>query len=226
MSSASTPLVIVGAGGLGRETAEAVKAMNRVAPTYALLGYVDDRHADYGAEVDGLPVLGPIDEIARFDDALVVVCTGSQRNNFSRRRIVEGLDLPPERFAVIVHPGASVAETCTIGPGTVILAGNALTAAVTVGSHVAVMPGCVLTHDDVIGDYVTMASGVLCGGNAVIETGAFVGMGAIVREGRRVGAWSLVGAAAQVTRDVEPGEVVIGNPARVIRRLTIPDDLR
>jgi sugar O-acyltransferase (sialic acid O-acetyltransferase NeuD family) len=222
----TTRLVIVGAGGLGREVAEAVKAVNRVQPTYELLGYVDDRHADRGSEIEGVGVLGAIDEVVRLGDVQLVVCTGSQHDNFSRKRIVARLGLPPERYAVVVHPAASVAETCTLGPGTVVLAGNVFTAAVTLGSHVAVMPGCVLTHDDVIGDYVTIASGVLLGGDAVVEEGAFVGMGAMVREQRRVGAWALVGAGAQVTRDVAPGDVVVGSPARAIRNRAIPDDVR
>lgn len=222
-------LVIVGAGGLGREVAEAVRAINGVRDTYDLLGYVDDRHAERGSDLDGVAVLGPIQTVERLveqhDDLQVVVCTGSQHDNFSRKRIVGRLALPAERYAVLVHPAASVASTCTLGPGTVVLAGNVLTASVTLASHVAVMPGCVFTHDDVIEDFATVASGVLLGGDAVVGEGAFVGMGAMVREQRRVGAWALVGAGAQVTRDVAPGAVVVGSPARVVRHREIPADV-
>jgi UDP-2-acetamido-3-amino-2,3-dideoxy-glucuronate N-acetyltransferase len=48
----------------------------------------------------------------------------------------------------------------------------------------------------------------------VVEQGASLGSGAVILGGVRIGAGALVGAGAVVTRDVAPGEVVAGNPAR------------
>jgi UDP-2-acetamido-3-amino-2,3-dideoxy-glucuronate N-acetyltransferase len=53
----------------------------------------------------------------------------------------------------------------------------------------------------------------------VVESGAALGSGAVIMGGVRIGARALVGAGAVVTRDVGPGEIVAGNPARV---LTLP----
>jgi UDP-2-acetamido-3-amino-2,3-dideoxy-glucuronate N-acetyltransferase len=52
----------------------------------------------------------------------------------------------------------------------------------------------------------------------IVELGATLGSGAIVAGGVRIGREALVGAGAVVTRDVQPGEVVVGNPARPVRR--------
>jgi sugar O-acyltransferase (sialic acid O-acetyltransferase NeuD family) len=215
---AERELVLVGAGGFGRETAEAVRALNAAGARWRLAGYLDDDPARHGTVIDGVPVIGGTEELGNMPDASVVVCTGRPGNYVSRPRIVERLGLPPERYATIIHPSASMSSTSRVGPGTVLLAQTVLTAAVTVGSHVAIMPHVILTHDDVIGDFATMASGAGLGGNVHVGRGAYVGAGALVREDRHIGSCALVGMGAIVTRDVPPDEVWAGVPARYIRK--------
>ncbi len=214
---AGRELVLVGAGGFARETAEAVRALNAAGAGWRLTGYLDDEPALHGTVVDGVPVLGGTGMLASMPDVAVVVCTGRPGNYVSRPRIVAALGLPPERYATIIHPSASVSATSRIGPGSVLLAQTVLTAAVTVGSHVAVMPQVTLTHDDVIGDFATIASGACLGGGVHVGRGAYVGAGALVREQRRIGSGALVGMGAVVTRDIPPGQVWAGVPARYIR---------
>jgi sugar O-acyltransferase (sialic acid O-acetyltransferase NeuD family) len=205
-------LVIVGAGGFARETAAAATAAGR-----QVLGFVDDDPALHGTTRSGVPILGSVDSVRELTDAAVVVCVGNPRNYTARKSIVERLGLPAERYTTVVHPSASIGAGSVVGPGSVLLAGAVLTADVTVGSHVAVMPQVVLTHDDRVADYATVASGVRLGGGVVLEAGAYVGAGALVREGVTIGAWSLVGLGSVVLRDVPPGQVWAGNPARLLR---------
>jgi sugar O-acyltransferase (sialic acid O-acetyltransferase NeuD family) len=213
-------LVIVGAGGFARETAAAVRAVNRARPTWRLLGFLDDDPALRGVERSGLPVLGGLDTLGGLPDPAVVVCVGNPRDYAGRQRVVRRLDLPADRYATIVHPGAEVGHGSSLGPGTVLLAGAVLTADVTVGAHVAVMPHAVLTHDDRVDDHATIASGVRLGGGVALARGAYVGAGALIREGVTVGAWSQVGMGSVVLRDVPPGQVWVGTPARHLRAAT------
>jgi sugar O-acyltransferase (sialic acid O-acetyltransferase NeuD family) len=210
-------LVIVGAGGFARETASAALAGGR-----RVLGFVDDNPDLHGSVRSGLPILGPVDSVAGLDTD-VVVCVGNPRDYTVRQRIVERLSLPAGRYATVLHPSVSIGAGSTVGEGTVLLAGTVLTADVTVGAHVAVMPQVVLTHDDLVGSYATVASGVRLGGGAILETGAYVGSGALIREGVTVGGWSLVGMGSVVLRDVPPGQVWAGNPARFLRNATVPE---
>ncbi|GGO17230.1 putative acetyltransferase EpsM [Microbispora rosea subsp. aerata] len=212
-----TPLLIIGAGGFGRETAQLVHAINDAEPTWELLGHLDDDPRKHGAVVDGVPVLGGTAEAVRRDDARVVVCIGSPRDYGSRARMVARLGLPPDRYATLVHPSASVSRTSRIGPGSIVLAQTVLTAAVTVGAHVAIMPHVTLTHDDVVGDFATLASGVRLAGGVRVGPGAYVGAGALVRETLTIGSHSLVGMGSVVIRDVPPEQVWAGVPARFIR---------
>lgn len=214
-------LLIVGAGGFARETAQAVRAGGNAA-RWNLLGHLDDNTALHGTEVDGVPVLGGCDLVHDLPGARVVICVGNPRDYAARARLVRRFGLPEDRYATVVHPTAAVSATSQVGPGSVLLAHCVLTAAVRVGAHVAVMPQVVLTHDDVVEDYATIASGARFGGGVRLERGAYVGSGALVREGTAVGAWSLVGMGSTVLGDVPPGEVWAGSPARRLRAAADP----
>jgi sugar O-acyltransferase (sialic acid O-acetyltransferase NeuD family) len=211
------PLLIAGAGGFGRETAEAVHAINAAAsrPRWCVLGFLDD--ARVGEVVDGLPVIGPVDAVAEHPDAYIVITIGNPGNYFTRRRIVERLGLERARYATLVHPSAVIPASVDLGVGSVVLATAIATAAMRIGDHVAVMPGAVFTHDDEIADYTTFGAGVRLSGGVTVQTGAYVGSGALVREYRTLGAWSLVGMGAVVTCDVPAREVWAGVPARRVR---------
>lgn len=219
--TAGRPLLLVGTGGLARETAEVVRAINDAGGDWNLQGFLDDDSSRWGTDVDGLPVLGGPDQASRRPDTSLVVCTGNPTDYGSRRRIVQRLNLPPSRYPALVHPSAVVARNATLGPGAVLLAGAVVTSAAGIGAHVVVMPGTVITHDDLIEDFATLASGVRLGGGVQLGTGAYLGAGAMVRENCRVGTWSMVGMGALVLADVPDHEVWVGSPARRLRAATV-----
>ncbi|MFF7969738.1 NeuD/PglB/VioB family sugar acetyltransferase [Streptomyces sp. NPDC007905] len=211
-------LLLIGAGGFARETAQAVRDAGDV----ELLGHLDDNTTLHGTLVDGVPVLGGCDLVHGLPGARVVICVGNPGDYAARARLVRRLGLPADRYATVIHPTAAVSATSQVGPGSVLLAHCVLTAAVRVGAHVAVMPQAVLTHDDVVEDFATIASGARLGGGVRLERGAYVGSGALVREGTEVGAWSLIGMGSTVLGDVPPGEVWAGSPARRLRAAAAP----
>jgi sugar O-acyltransferase (sialic acid O-acetyltransferase NeuD family) len=209
-------VVLLGAGGLARETAAAVRS--GVKPEgFAVIGYLDDAPALVGARVSGLPVLGATSMVQELPSRVGFVATvASSLDVTRRRRLVQKVALEETRWVTLVHSSAQLGECTTVGIGCVILANSVATADVVVGRHVVVMPGCVLTHDTVVGDYATLASGVLLSGNVRIGELAYLGTGSMVREGLRVGAGAVVGMGSVVTRDVPDGEIWAGVPARRI----------
>jgi sugar O-acyltransferase (sialic acid O-acetyltransferase NeuD family) len=182
-----------------------------------VIGLLDDDPAAVGRRVHGIEVIGPSEAVHDHPGALVAACVASPGDPLRRLALAGRLGLPPERFATLVHPAATVAASCSIGPGSVLHAGTVLTADVELGAHVAVMPAVVLTHDDVVGEGVTFGAGVRVAGGVTIEPGAYVGSGALVREGLVIGAGAVVGMGAVVTRSVPAGEVWAGVPARCVR---------
>jgi sugar O-acyltransferase (sialic acid O-acetyltransferase NeuD family) len=206
-------LLLVGPGGFGREVAEAVRAANAQAPAWRLLGFLDDDPAGHGRLVGGVPVLGPAEAVHDHATAQVVLCTGHPGNYASRALIAERLGLDDDRYATVVHPGATVGSTCTVGAGSVLLAHADVTADAEIGRHVAVMPQVVVTHDCRIGDFATLASGVRLGGGCRVHPGAYVGSGACVRENVTIGSRAMIGMGSVVTRDVPADRMWFGVPA-------------
>jgi sugar O-acyltransferase (sialic acid O-acetyltransferase NeuD family) len=215
-------LLLIGAGGFAREAAEAVRAVNAVAPTWRLLGFLDDDPGKRGSTIDGLPVLGGVESADEYPGAQLILCPGRPDNYLTRALLAERLALPDERFATVVHPAATVGATCQIGAGSVLLANVDVTAGVIIGRHVVVMPQVVLTHDVRIADYATLASGARLGGGCRVGRGAYLGSAVCVREGLTIGAWSMLGMGAVVTRDVPAERLWFGAPARDVSRAPLP----
>jgi sugar O-acyltransferase (sialic acid O-acetyltransferase NeuD family) len=215
-------LLLVGAGGFARETAAAVQAINAVAQAWNLLGFLDDSPSLEGGTVSGLPVVGPIDSVHDHSDAALVLCTGRPDNYVSRRLIAERLGLPDDRYATIIHPGATLGAGCHVGAGSVLLAHVDLTADVSVGRHVAVMPQVVLTHDSTVEDWATLGAGVRVGGAATVASGAYIGSGACLRESITIGERAMIGMGSIVAGDVPAERLWFGAPARDMGPAPIP----
>lgn len=216
-TDAMTELVLIGAGGLTRETLEVIAAINDVDPAWKPIAILDDDTEVAGTHVARLPVVGPVEAIDSFPNAAVVICVASPTRPNSRKAISERLGcrgVTAERFATLIHPAASLARTTSVGHGSVIMAGVVSTADVTIGRHAIVMPGTVLTHDDVVADYVTSAAGVRLAGGVHVGEGAYLGAGAVVREHRTIDAGAVVGMGAVVIDDVPAGDTWVGCPAR------------
>ena len=210
-------LVIVGAGGFGRETADVVEAVNQTAgpSPWRLLGLVDDALTPANArrlEARGLSHLGTIEDLLASDlRPRYVVGIGSPG---VRRRVADRLDAAGFSAAVVVHPHATVGSEVSIGEGTVICAGARVTTNIRLGRHVHLNPNVTVGHDTDIGDFVSLNPACSVSGECTVGPEVLVGVGAVVLNQITVGAGAVVGAAACVVRDVEQGATVKGVPAR------------
>ena len=210
-------LVLLGIGGNASDIFDAVVEINRVKPTYEVLGYVtaDGKPREKG----GLTFLGGLKDVRSLPEdvqiAGFIFSPGSYR---TWPDTVAGLGLPPERFATIVHPRAFVSEQSRMGRGSVILAGTTVGAFVTIGDHVIILQNVGLSHDDVIDDYSCLAVGVSFSGSVRVERNCFLGTNSTII-GATIGEGSMVGAGTLIRHDVPPGEVWVGNPGRFLKKV-------
>ncbi|MGY1741609.1 MULTISPECIES: acetyltransferase [unclassified Blastococcus] len=213
------PLVVIGAGGFGREVHDVVEAENDERartgrPLLECVGFLADGHADVElVEERGVPFLGPVAHLTCLPvDVRYVIGIGS---GAARRRIDEWATAEGRETLTLVHPSAVVGRhRVTLGPGSILCATAVVTTNVRLGRHVHLNLGVTVGHDAVLGDYVTANPNVSISGNAVLGDEVSLGTGATVIEGRRIGARTTVGAGAAVVRDL-PGDVTaVGVPAR------------
>lgn len=194
-------LYVAGAGGTGRETLDVALAAGR--PVRAFL---DERHA--GAIVRGLPVLEP--DRATSGSAYVIGIA----DPVTRRRVAAAFDGRGLQPLILVHPRAVIGPDTTLGPGCIVMANAHVSSSVRIGVHVQVQYNATVGHDAVLEDYVSVYPGANVAGTVHLEEDVTIGSNAVVLQNLRVGRGTLVGAGAVVTRDLGPGLVVVGVPAR------------
>lgn len=214
----TTPILIVGAGGFGRETIDVVEALNRApgGPTYSLEGVVDDNPAVFDLDLlrsMGVKYLGTVDDVlssmAREVRYLVGIGSPSVRERIDR--LFRDLGFLP---GSAIHPTAVIGSEFQTKPGTVICAGAQISTNVRLGGHVHINPGAIVGHDVQLADYVSINPGAIVSGHVEVHSKALLGAGAVVLQGLAVGEEALVGAGAVVVKDVAAGAIVKGVPAR------------
>ena len=208
----TTPIVIIGAGGLGREVHDIVEAMNAAGADWDFLGFVD-------GSPDRAELLQERGELLGSDETLGRLPAGTRfvvaiGDNEVRRRVAERAEAAGLVGAVLVHPRATIGPRgVELGPGTVVAAGAAITTNVTIGRHVRVDQNATVAHDCRLGDFVAVSPGANLSGTVTLADGVAVGTNASVIQGVTIGLGAVVGAGAVVIRDVEAGLTVAGVPA-------------
>lgn len=206
---------IYGASGAGREVMPlARRQLEREGNPFDLV-FVDD--AAHGGVVNGHRVLS-------FDAFLATPASVHFVNvaiaqSLVRQRLVEKCAAAGCGFFSVAADSSAVFDDVIIGPGSLLCSFVLLTTNVRIGQHFHANYYSHVAHDCRIGDFVTFAPGVRCNGNVVIEDHAYIGSGAILRQGTPgnplvIGRGAVVGMGAVVTKSVAPGVTVVGNPAR------------
>lgn len=208
-------IVIFGTGGMAREVHQVVEDLVADGAPWNFLGWLTDAEDEHGTEVHGVPVLGGRAWLKDHPGTFAHVGVGSA---VGRRKIVLDLEARGQRdWATLVHPRTWVGNRVEIGPGTIVCAGSNLTTDLSIGNHVIVNLNCTITHDSRLADFVTAAPGVSISGNVLVGEGTDLGTGSTILQKISIGAWSIVGGGAVVSRDL-PGDVTaVGVPAKIIK---------
>jgi sugar O-acyltransferase (sialic acid O-acetyltransferase NeuD family) len=209
-------LIIYGAGGLAREVACLVRDINQSAgeTVFRLLGFLVDDPGQHGRQMGDLEVLGDVSWLQQRGEPVgCVIGIGDPRHLARISRRLRGI--PGVGFPNIVHPGTIWdRDRIVIGEGNIVTAGNIFTTDISIGSFNIFNLSCTYGHDVTVGDGCVFNPGCNVSGRVTLEGESLVGTGAKILQGLRIGHGATVGAGAVVTKNVEPGTVVVGVPAR------------
>jgi sugar O-acyltransferase (sialic acid O-acetyltransferase NeuD family) len=149
-----------------------------------------------------------------------VAAIGGNRGK-DRVRLLDCMAQLGLRPLTVLHPSAYVASDTAIGDGSHVLAMATVCSCARLGRGVIVNTAASVDHDCALDDGVHIGPGARLCGEVSVAREAFVGAGAVVLPRVKLGAGSIVGAGAVVTRDVAPGQTVVGCPARpIVERAT------
>lgn len=212
-----TPVVIWGASG----HALVVSNMVSLGGRYEIAGFLDDVNPGRKGEIfAGRPILGGCEALSLLKEkgirqvalgfghcsARVDVASLLKKNNF--------------QILTLIHPDAVISNGVTIGEGTVVLAGVVIDPSCNVGRYTIINNSAVICHGSRIDDGVHLCPGVRISGNVHVGLCSWIGIGSCIGERVHIGARSYIGAGSVVTKDIPPGFLAHGNPAKAVRRIT------
>lgn len=200
---------VYGAGGAGRGILPLLRPL--LAPGDRLV-FVDDTRA--GDTINGQAVLG-FDAFAASEGSRQVAIAIADAA--IRRRLADQCSAAGIGFVHVRAGNVVEMDDVTIGEGAILSPFVTLTSNIRIGRHFHANLYSYVEHDCVIGDFVTFAPSVRCNGHVTIGDGAYVGAGAVIRQGLAIGEGATVGMGAVVTKDIPAHETWVGNPARRLR---------
>lgn len=209
------PIVVIGAGGHGREVLDVIEQINEQRATYEIVGVLDDGAPDLGLlAAYGVPFLGAVHTISSLPPLTqYVIGIGSPA---ARHAIDTRVTAVGRKAATLRHPQTSVGRAVDIAPGCILFPGVHVTNHVTLGRHVHLSRNSTVAHDCRVGGYTFVAPGAVASGSVTLGEGVYIGTGAVLNPGVSIGANATVGSGAAVIHDVAPDTTVVGVPARAL----------
>lgn len=205
-------IVIIGAGGFGREVQWLIQEINDHKLEWNFIGFVDD-YVDVGTMINGSQVVGNIDWL--MNQKLNVVCAIGDPN--TKKKVLSRLETSSNIYPVLVHPDVRKSNSVQFGEGCIICSGCILTVNIIIGKHVIINLDSTVGHDAIIGDYSTILPSVNVSGHVRIEDEVSVGTGSKIIQEVSVGKNTIIGAGAVVTKDIPENVVAVGMPAKPIK---------
>jgi UDP-perosamine 4-acetyltransferase len=205
-------VVIIGAGGHGRVVLDILNA----AGGHSVVAFLDADLSLRGTSVGSVPVLGPVNLLAKLWQQKVrhgIVAIG---DNATRRRYGELLRQQGFELINAVHPSAAVSASAKLGRNVVVAAQAAICAEARVDDYAIINTGAIVDHETHVAAGAHITPGVCLAGRVQVGEDAFVGLGACVIQCLSIGRGAIVGAGAVVIRDVPDGATVVGVPARIV----------
>jgi sugar O-acyltransferase (sialic acid O-acetyltransferase NeuD family) len=140
-------------------------------------------------------------------------------NSSVRQKLVGRCEADGVQFFEVRATNVVQLDDVQLGEGAVLCPFVTLTSNIRIGRYFHANIYSYVEHDCMIGDFVTFAPGVMCNGNVHIEDHAYIGAGAVIKQGLPgaplvIGRGAVVGMGSVVTKSVPPGVTVVGNPAR------------
>jgi sugar O-acyltransferase (sialic acid O-acetyltransferase NeuD family) len=211
-------VAIFGASGCGRGVMPLARHQLIKSKQSFDLVFVDDTPS--APEINGHKVVTYFEWLSRPANSKyinIAIANSSVREKLVNRCVNDGLSFFEVRAENVVQM-----DNVVLGEGAILSPFVTLTSNIRIGRHFHANLYSYVEHDCIIGDYVTFAPGVKCNGNVHIEDHAYIGAGAVIKQGKpgeplTIGQGAIIGMGAVITKSVPPGYTVVGNPARSIK---------
>ena len=208
-------IVVIGAGGFGREVVQLIKDINQEKKEWNFLGYIDEDKEKHGLILNEDIILGDFSWFEKNKHKKVGIVCGVG-NTVSKAKLINKL-IGENDFPNLIHPSVLRNKHIDFGVGNIICAKSILSINTKIGNHVGINPGCSIGHDTIINDYTTLMWDVTLSGNVLVNEGCEIGSKTVVIQQKTIGKWCIIGAGAVVVRDLPENCTAVGVPAKPIK---------
>jgi len=213
-------LIILGGSGIGMIAISIAKELG----VYTIGGFLNDI-VPIGTKIgkyDSFPVIGTTADLPKFledpNNVFFIAYVGMQNEEMVFDKITS-LNIPLDRFATLIHPSAIIPKgMCKIGYGVLMAPLSQLSPDTTLEDNSIMLPNSFLGHDSTLRRFAHVASNAVVGANVDVGRAVHVGTNATIREKVKIGDFALIGSGAVVLNDVASNSVVVGNPAKLLRK--------
>lgn len=205
-------IVIIGAGGFGREVVWLIEDINKENMIYEILGFIDENKDLQNQEINGYKVLGGIDYLKNLNGISFVVAVGNTKvKKLLVEKAIENGVIPE----TIIHPSVIKSERNEIGKGVIICTGNILTTNIKVEDFVTLNLACTVGHDVTLKRYSTIYPSVSISGNCSIGEESEIGTRTAIIQGVSLGKKTITGAGSVIVKSFNGNGTLIGVPGKV-----------
>ena len=208
-------IVIIGGKGNGTVIASTIEECKDFGQDIDCVGFLND----FETEVNDYPVIGKIqsnDWNKLPEDYMFIYAMNTVKLAQERHKLLNNLEIPIDRFANVFHPTSVISKEAKIGRGVVLMPFALVSPNVVLGNHIQCYAQSFVGHDTTLGEMVFVANNASIGGRILVKDGAHIGSNCTIVERLTIGEYSVIGIGAVIVRDVEPFDIVVGNPGRVI----------
>lgn len=211
-------IVIIGAGGLGKEVCWLIENINNNSPTWNILGFIENESKThlFGQHVYGYEVLGENEWLLNNKHDIHVAIAVAKSSN--RKSIYERFSKYPWlKIVTLIDPSVRIDTSVSIGDGTVICRNCSITVDTVIGKGTLLNIGALIGHDAKVGDFCTFAPHSIAAGETTFGECCEVGSGAFILQGKNIAENTVIAPLSAVYHDINEAGVYAGNPARKIK---------
>ena len=172
-------IVIIGAGDLGKEVVWLIEDINKINPTFVILGFLDDDLAKGGGEFYGYRVLGRVEQLDCLAKTTSLYAIIAIQNGTTRKKIKEEHN-KFENWVTIIHPTAVIAPSSVIGKGSIVFPHVTISVDTKVGDFNLLYINSTVCNDCIIGDFVSIMSGASVSERVEIGNECFLSAGSTI----------------------------------------------
>ena len=205
-------LIIVGAGGFGREVLSYCLDCLSINNEWIIKGFIDDNVKALDNYNYKINIIDTIVNYRPTDNDIFVMAIGLPTE---QKLYVANLLLDKgAKFLSMIHPLARIDKNANIGYGCIIAPWAGISCDTMLGNFVTVNAYASIGHDSIIGDGCTISSYASIAGKVVLGKGVTVGLHGCVLPGVKLGDYAVVGSGSVVVKNVKSRKTVIGVPAK------------